>query len=68
MNFNFDEAKSLFWFNWINSTIPQDLQNLYQDDINKMKSAFLAGVDFSNQYWQSKNSIKGPKNDKSRLG
>lgn len=42
---HFDNFLQEYWFSFINSAIPQDLQNLYKEDIGKIKSGFLAGIE-----------------------
>lgn len=53
---HFDNFVQEYWFSWINDTIPQDLQNLYKDDVNKMKSGYLAGIQATLLFY--KNQIK----------
>lgn len=42
---HFDNFLQEYWFSFINSAIPQDLQNLYKEDIGKIKSGYFAGVE-----------------------
>ncbi len=47
-----EEEKELFFFNNINQKIPQDLQNLYKEDIGKIRSGFEMGIRFMIQFNQ----------------
>lgn len=46
-----EEEKNHFWFSYLNSKIPQDLQSLYSEDITKMKASFEAGVRFAISFY-----------------
>lgn len=50
-----EEFLSLEFFKFINSAIPQDLQKLYSDDVNKMKSSFFEGARITEKFLTSKN-------------
>ncbi len=48
---SFKEVKEEFFFNYINSAIPQELQSIYSEEIMKMRGAFEQGVQMTLRFY-----------------
>ena len=62
---HFDNFAQEYWFSFISSSIPQDLNNLYKDDIGKINSGFSAGIDATLLFYKDQiKSADKTKNDR----